>query len=164
MVWTLYQWKCTHVSNGSSFIHLPCCSQDLSKLPLIAVVPFLSLFYSISLYKYTTIYLSMLIEHWIVSTLGLSQIMLLGIFLFFFLRFYLLIFRKKGKKKEERNMMCERNRLPLSHTQLGTWPKTQACALTGNWTDNLWVHRLVLNPLRHTSQGWEHSCTHLNDT
>ena len=52
-------------------------------------------------------------------------------------------------------MMCERNSdwLPLSHPQLGTWPATQACALTGNRTSNLSVHRLALSPLTHTSQG-----------
>ena len=31
---------------------------------------------------------------------------------------------------------------------------TQACALTGNRTCNLVVHRPVLSPLSHTSQGW----------
>ena len=31
-------------------------------------------------------------------------------------------------------------------------PTTQACALTGNWTSNLLVHRLALNPLSYTSQ------------
>ena len=32
--------------------------------------------------------------------------------------------------------MCKRNmdRLPLTCPQLGTWPTTQACALTGNRT------------------------------
>ena len=35
----------------------------------------------------------------------------------------------------------------------GIWPTTQACALTGNWTGNPWVHRPALNPLSHTSQG-----------
>ena len=36
---------------------------------------------------------------------------------------------------------------------LGTWPTTQACALIGNRTGNPLVHRPVLNPLSHTSQG-----------
>ena len=51
--------------------------------------------------------------------------------------------------------MCERyiNQLPLACTQLGAWPATQACALTGNWTSDLLVHRVVLSPLSHTSQG-----------
>ena len=37
--------------------------------------------------------------------------------------------------------------------QPGTWPTTQACALTGNRTHDLPVCRLALNPLSHTSQG-----------
>ena len=42
----------------------------------------------------------------------------------------------------------------LSHAlPTGTWPETQACVLTGNQTSNPLVHRLVLNPLSHTSQG-----------
>ena len=45
------------------------------------------------------------------------------------------------------------NQLALTHPQLGTWPKTQACALTENLTADLSVHRLALNPLSHTSQG-----------
>ena len=46
-------------------------------------------------------------------------------------------------------MMCKRNidRLPLVHTQLGTWPATQAHTLTKS------VRRPTLNPLSHTSQG-----------
>ena len=50
----------------------------------------------------------------------------------------------------------ERNsnvQLPLTCPPLGTWPATQACALTGNRTSYPLVHRLALNPLSHTSQG-----------
>ena len=36
---------------------------------------------------------------------------------------------------------------------LGTWPATQACALTGNQTGDPLVRRLVLNPLSHPNQG-----------
>ena len=43
--------------------------------------------------------------------------------------------------------------LPLMHPLLGTWPRTQACALTGNRTGNPLVPRPALNPLSHTSQG-----------
>ena len=43
--------------------------------------------------------------------------------------------------------------LPLTHPLLGTWPATQACALTGNRTNDPLVLRLALNPLNHTSQG-----------
>ena len=42
--------------------------------------------------------------------------------------------------------------LPLVHPQVGTWPATQACALTGNRTSDPLVHRLALNPLSYTSQ------------
>ena len=58
--------------------------------------------------------------------------------------------RKKGRK----TLMCERNIhwLPLC-PQLGTWPTTQACALTENRTSNPSVRRPTLNPLSHTSQG-----------
>ena len=38
---------------------------------------------------------------------------------------------------------------------LGTWPSTEACALTGKWTGDHLVQRLALNPLSHTSQGSE---------
>ena len=43
--------------------------------------------------------------------------------------------------------------LPLMHPQMGTQPTTQVCALTGNRTGNLLVHRLAFNPLSHTSPG-----------
>ena len=49
---------------------------------------------------------------------------------FFFLRLYLFIFRERGREAErERNIDVW---LPLLHPVLGTWPTTQACALTGN--------------------------------
>ena len=41
----------------------------------------------------------------------------------------------------------------LHASQLGTWPTTQARALTGNQTSNLSVCRPALSPLSHTSQG-----------
>ena len=43
--------------------------------------------------------------------------------------------------------------LPLERPLLGTWPATQACALTGDRTSDLLVSRPVLNPLSHTNQG-----------
>ena len=43
--------------------------------------------------------------------------------------------------------------LPLTHPQLGTWPTTQACALTGNRTSGLLVLGMMPNPLNHTGQG-----------
>ena len=44
---------------------------------------------------------------------------------------------------------------PLARPLLGSWPATQACALTGNRTRDPLVHRLALNPL---SQGSSLTC------
>ena len=64
---------------------------------------------------------------------------------------YLFLERGEGKKKErERNINVW---LHLTHPHLGTWPATQACALTGNQTRDLSFCRPVLNPLSHTTQG-----------
>ena len=51
--------------------------------------------------------------------------------------------------------MCKRNIIWLSLVRplLGTLPATQACALTGNRSGNLLVHRPALSPLSYTSQG-----------
>ena len=74
-------------------------------------------------------------------------------FFFFFLKdfIYLIIKRGAGREKErEKNINVW---LPLTRPLLGTWPATQACALTGNGTGNPLVLRLALKPLSHTSQG-----------
>ena len=70
-----------------------------------------------------------------------------------FLKFiYLFLERGKVKEKErERNITVL---LPLMCSLLGTWPATQACALTGNRTSDPLVHRPVLNPLSQASQGF----------
>ena len=58
--------------------------------------------------------------------------------------------RGEGREKErERNITVW---LPLTHPLLGTWPETQARALTGSQTADPLVHMLALNPLSHTSQ------------
>ena len=45
---------------------------------------------------------------------------------------------REGREKERgRNI----NRVPLACPQLGTWPTTQAYALAGKWTSDLWVCR-----------------------
>ena len=44
--------------------------------------------------------------------------------------------------------------LPLTHPLLGTWPATQARALTWNQNIKHLVRGPALNPLSHTSQGW----------
>ena len=59
--------------------------------------------------------------------------------------------RGEGREKErERNISVW---LPLVLPLLGTWPASQACALTGNPTGDPLVRRLALNPLSRTSQG-----------
>ena len=68
--------------------------------------------------------------------------------LFFFLKDFIYLFLEKGVR--ERNITLW---LPLKHLLLGTWPTTQTCALTGNQTGNLMVHRPTLKALSHTSQG-----------
>ena len=61
-----------------------------------------------------------------------------------------IIIIEKGREKEERNINVW---LPLGWPLLGTWHTIQACGPTGNPTGDPLVHRLVLNPLSHTSQG-----------
>ena len=64
---------------------------------------------------------------------------------------YLLLERREGKEKErERNIIVW---LSLTCPLLGTWPTTQACALTGNRTSDPLFCRPALNPLSYTSQG-----------
>ena len=69
---------------------------------------------------------------------------------FYFILFY---FLERGEGREKERERYINVRLPLMHPLLGTWPATLACALTGSWTSDPLVHRLVLNPLSHTSQG-----------
>ena len=68
----------------------------------------------------------------------------------YFILFYFIFIEGKGGRKRERNINVW---LPLKRPLLGTWPKTEACALTGNQTGDLLVHKLALNPLSHTSWG-----------
>ena len=52
---------------------------------------------------------------------------------FIYLGVWLFVFREREKEKEERNInVC----LPLACPLLGTWPATQACALTENRTSD----------------------------
>ena len=67
--------------------------------------------------------------------------------------FYLFIFRERGREQERERGENINAWLPLVYSQLGSWPTTQACAQTGNWTDNPLIHRPGLNPLSQTSQG-----------
>ena len=67
-----------------------------------------------------------------------------------FKRFYFFISRERGREGERETSMCS----CLLHTpHWGTWPTTQACALSRNRTSSPLVYRLVLSPLSHTSWG-----------
>ena len=68
----------------------------------------------------------------------------------FFKDFICLFLEREERKEKERNINVW---LPLMHPLLGTWPTTQACALTGNQTSNPLARRPALNLLSHTSQG-----------
>ena len=76
----------------------------------------------------------------------------LGDLVFFLKDFvYLFLERVEGKEEErERNINVW---LPLMCPKLGTWPATQECSLTRNWTGDPLVCRPALNPLSYTSQG-----------
>ena len=69
-----------------------------------------------------------------------------------FFKDFIHLFLERGREGEREGENIN-VRLPLAHPLLGTWPATQACALTGNQTGNLLDCRLVLNPLSYTSQG-----------
>ena len=70
---------------------------------------------------------------------------------------YLLLERGREGEREERNISVW---LPLTCPTPGTWPTTQARALTENQTRDPLIHRLALNPLSHTSQGWKNVLCH----
>ena len=63
--------------------------------------------------------------------------------------------REKGRERGRETSICKRNndQLPLVWPQSGTWPTTQACAMTRNWTGGLSVWGTTPHPLNHTSWG-----------
>ena len=76
-----------------------------------------------------------------------------------FVIYLFILERGEGREKDrERNINVW---LPLECPALGTWPATQACALTGNWTGDPLVYRPAVNPLSYSSQGTN---IHFNDT
>ena len=63
------------------------------------------------------------------------------------------MFREKrweGEREGEKHQCVVASQAP---PPLGTWPATQARALTGNQTGDPLVYRPAFNPLSHTSQG-----------
>ena len=79
--------------------------------------------------------------------------------LFVFLKIFknLFIFRESGKegwKRRRETLMCEKNidLLPLAHPTTRDLAHNPACALTGNWTGDLWVCGMTPNLQSHISQ------------
>ena len=71
-----------------------------------------------------------------------------------FFKYFIYLSLERGEGREETWMFERKSRwLPLAHPKLGTWPATQACALTRNRTGDLSVCGTMPNPLSHTSQG-----------
>ena len=71
---------------------------------------------------------------------------------FFFKKHFIYLFLERGEEREKEQERNINVWLPLVHPQLGTWPATQTCSLTGNRTGDSLVSKTALNPLSHTSQ------------
>ena len=69
-----------------------------------------------------------------------------------FFKKILFIFRERGREGEREGEKHQCVVASCTPPNQGPGPRTQACALTGNQTNNLSVCRLVLNPLSHNSQ------------
>ena len=71
---------------------------------------------------------------------------------------YLFLERGEGREKErERNIDVREKRQSIAshtHPNWGSKPATWACALTGNWTCNLLVYRMMLQPTEPPGQGF----------
>ena len=83
-------------------------------------------------------------EHLLTSMLSLCffpMFLLIPFFLLFFKGFiYLFLERGEGREKERERNICVW--LPLTWPPLGSWPTTQACALTGSWAGNPLIRSL----------------------
>ena len=100
------------------------------------------------------IFLLCRISHYIQWTTGWASEVCRATF-FSLLKKILFIFRERGREEErERNITVW---LSLEHPLLGTWPATQACALTGNRTGDPLIQSPALSPLSHTNQGNSHN-------
>ena len=75
------------------------------------------------------------------------------IFVFMF-KDFIYLFLDGGERKEKERERNINVWLCLACPRQGTWPATQACALTGNWTGDPVVCRPALSPRNHTSQGF----------
>ena len=76
-----------------------------------------------------------------------------GFFFFLlFLKDFIFLFLERGEGREKERKRNINVWLPLARPLLGTWPTTQAGALTGNRIDSLVRRPVALNPLSHTSR------------
>ena len=66
----------------------------------------------------------------------------LQVYCFIFFKDFIYLFFRQGKEKEREGNINVL--LPLGRPPLGTWPTTQACALTGNQTSDPFICRLAL--------------------
>ena len=71
----------------------------------------------------------------------------------FIFKDFIHLFLERGEGKEEERERNISEWLPLTCPLLGTWPTTQACALTGIRTGNPLVRSPTLYPLSYASQG-----------
>ena len=74
-------------------------------------------------------------------------------YLFLFFKDFIYLFLERGERRETER---ERHQCVVTshmHTLLGTWPATQAWALTGNRTGDPLVGSPALNPLSQSSHG-----------
>ena len=116
------------------------------------LVPFLSLFSALWIWRLTSFnfvnFLLSVFSNVFFWNFYYLNIILPGLifqlpFLFYFFMILFIYFLERGKEgKRERNINVW---LPLTRPLLGTWPTTQACALTGNWTGNSLIRGPVLN-------------------
>ena len=73
--------------------------------------------------------------------------------LYLFFKDFIYLFLERGREREREG---EKHQCVVAsgvHPLQGTWPTTQACALTGNRAGDTLVHRPVLNPLSYTGHG-----------
>ena len=107
----------------------------------------LNIIFLYKLYGYGTVYALL---YGLFQLLAIMDKNVRNILTQFFKKIYL-VFDGGGQREKER----ERNTnvwLPLVCPLLGTWPATQACALTGNGTCNPLVRRPALDPLNQPHQ------------
>ena len=74
--------------------------------------------------------------------------------MYYFFKVFIYLFSERGEGSETEWERSVSVWLPLGCPAMGTWPTSQACALTGNRTGKSLSRRPALSPLSHTSQGW----------